>query len=162
MVKEFLLLIIIMKSSEILTNFVDKMRHNLLSELENGKITRTPSLFVPSIYFQLFFYIRVATNIRAYTGTGQIQVKTRIHSSYAKLSRGVRVKDPTTDLIFLRKTFLKPLYRVFCFIFFCRRLKPCFSLPGFVWIGPKSITYFCKYSNLCEWEALFTISALQR
>ena len=51
MVKEFLLLIIIMKSSEILTNFVDKMRHNLLSELENGKITRTPSLFVPSIYF---------------------------------------------------------------------------------------------------------------
>ena len=33
---------------------------------------------------------------------------------------------------------------------------------GFVWIGPKSITYFCKYSNLCDWEALFTISALHR
>ena len=51
MVKEFLLLIIVMKSSKILTNFVDKMRHNLFAELENGKITRTPSLFVPSIYF---------------------------------------------------------------------------------------------------------------
>ena len=50
-VKDFLLLIIIMKSSEILTNFVDKRRHNPYSELENGKITRTPSLFVPSIYF---------------------------------------------------------------------------------------------------------------
>ena len=51
-VKDFLLLIIIMKSSEILTNFVDKRRHNLFSELENGKITRTPSLFLPSsIYF---------------------------------------------------------------------------------------------------------------
>ena len=34
-VKDFLLLIIIMKSSEILTNFVDKRRHNLFSELEN-------------------------------------------------------------------------------------------------------------------------------
>ena len=82
--------------------------------------------------------------------------KTRIHSSYAKLSRGVRVKDPTTDLIFLRKNFLKPLSRVF-FANWCRRLKPVLA-----WIGPKSITYFCKYSNLCEWEALFTISALQR
>ena len=51
-VKDFLLLIIIMKSSEILTNFVDKRRHNLFSELVNGKITRTPSLFLPSsIYF---------------------------------------------------------------------------------------------------------------
>ena len=51
-VKEFLLLIIIMKSSKILTNFVDKRRHNLFSELENGKTTRMPSLFLPSsIYF---------------------------------------------------------------------------------------------------------------
>ena len=30
-------------------------------------------------------------------------------------SRGVRVKDPTSDLIFLRKTFLKPLSRR-CFL----------------------------------------------
>ena len=50
-VKDFLLLIIIMKSSEILTNFVYKRRHNLFSELENGKITRTPSLFLPSSIF---------------------------------------------------------------------------------------------------------------
>ena len=35
-------------------------------------------------------------------------------------SRGVRVKDPTSDLIFLRKTFLKPLSRVF-FAKSCRR-----------------------------------------
>ena len=77
-------------------------------------------------------------------------------------SRGVRVKDPTTDLIFLRKTFLKPLSRVF-FAKSCRRLiETGFSPPGFVWIGPKSITYFCKYSNLCDWEAFFTISALHR
>ena len=77
-------------------------------------------------------------------------------------STGVRVKDPTSDLIFLRKTFLKPLSRVF-FAKSCRRLiETGFSLPGFVWIGPKSITYFCKYSNLCDWEALFTISALHR
>ena len=33
-VKDLLLLIIIMKSSEILTNFVDKRRDNLSSELE--------------------------------------------------------------------------------------------------------------------------------
>ena len=51
-VKVFLLLIIIMKPSEILTNFVYKRRHNLFSELENGKITRKPSLFLPpSIFF---------------------------------------------------------------------------------------------------------------
>ena len=57
-VKDFLLLIIIMKSSEILTNFVDKRRHNLFSELENGKITRTPSLFLPSsIYIYIYIYI---------------------------------------------------------------------------------------------------------
>ena len=51
-VKDFLLLIIIMKSSEILTNSVYKScgrRHNLSSELENGKITRKPSLFLPSV-----------------------------------------------------------------------------------------------------------------
>ena len=53
-VKAFLLLIIIMKSSEILTNFVDKRRHNLFSELENGKITRTPSLFLPSSIYIFF------------------------------------------------------------------------------------------------------------
>ena len=53
-VKDFLLLIIIMKSSEILTNFVDKRRHNLFSELENGKITRTPSLFLPSSIYIFF------------------------------------------------------------------------------------------------------------
>ena len=47
-VKDFLLLIIIMKSSEILTNSVYKRRHNLFSELENGKITRKPSLFLAS------------------------------------------------------------------------------------------------------------------
>ena len=77
-------------------------------------------------------------------------------------STGVRVKDPTSDLIFLRKTFLKPLSRVF-FAKSCRRLiETGFSPPGFVWIGPKSITYFCKYSNLCDWEVLFTISALHR
>ena len=34
-VKDFLLLIIIMKSSEILTNFVYKRCHKLFSELEN-------------------------------------------------------------------------------------------------------------------------------
>ena len=51
-VKDFLLLIIIMKPSEILTNFVYKRRHNLFSELENRKITRKPSLFLPpSIFF---------------------------------------------------------------------------------------------------------------
>ena len=54
-VRDFLLLIIIMKSSEILTNFVDKRRHNLFSELENGKITRTPSLFLPSSIYFFFF-----------------------------------------------------------------------------------------------------------
>ena len=54
-VKDFLLLIIIMKSSKILTNFVDKRRHNLFSELENGKITRTPSLFLPSSIYIFFF-----------------------------------------------------------------------------------------------------------
>ena len=52
-VKDFLLLIIIMKSSEILTNSVYKRRHNLFSELENGKITRKPSLFLPSSIFVL-------------------------------------------------------------------------------------------------------------
>ena len=31
-----------MKSSETLTNFIYKRRHNLFSELENGKITRKP------------------------------------------------------------------------------------------------------------------------
>ena len=51
-VKDFLLLIIIMKSSEILTNSVYKRRHNLFSELENGKI-RKPSLFLPSSIFVL-------------------------------------------------------------------------------------------------------------
>ena len=50
-VKDFVLLIIIMKSSEILTNYVYKRRHNLFSELENGKITRKPSLFLPSSIF---------------------------------------------------------------------------------------------------------------
>ena len=50
-VKDFLFLIIIMKSSEILTNSVYKRRHNLFSELENGKITRKPSLFLPSSIF---------------------------------------------------------------------------------------------------------------
>ena len=50
-VKDFLLLIIIMKSSEILTNFVYKRRHNLFSELENGKITRS----LHSFYLLLFF-----------------------------------------------------------------------------------------------------------
>ena len=52
-VKDFLLLIIIMRSSEILTNLVYMRRHNLFSELENSKITRKPSLFLPrsSIYF---------------------------------------------------------------------------------------------------------------
>ena len=49
-VKDFLLLIIIMMSSEILTNFVDKRRQTLFSELENGKITRTPSLFLPFFF----------------------------------------------------------------------------------------------------------------
>ena len=52
-VKDFLF--IIMTSSEILTNFVDKRRHNLFSELENGKITRTPSLFRPSSIYFFFF-----------------------------------------------------------------------------------------------------------
>ena len=52
-VKDFLF--IIMTSSEILTNFVDKRRHNLFSELENGKITRTPSLFLPSSIYFFFF-----------------------------------------------------------------------------------------------------------
>ena len=50
-VKDFLLLIIIIKSSKILTSFVDKRRHNLFSELENGKITMKPSLSLPSIFF---------------------------------------------------------------------------------------------------------------
>ena len=50
-VKDFLLLIIIMKSSEILTNFVYKRRHNLFSELENGKITRS----LLSFYLLRFF-----------------------------------------------------------------------------------------------------------
>ena len=40
-----------MKSSEILTNFVYKRRHNLFSELENGKIRRKLSLFPPSLFF---------------------------------------------------------------------------------------------------------------
>ena len=52
-VKDFLFLIIIMKSSEILTNSVYKRRHNVFSELENGKITRKPSLFLPSSIFVL-------------------------------------------------------------------------------------------------------------
>ena len=43
-------------------------------------------------------------------------------------SRGVRLKDPTSDLIFLRKTFLKPLSRVF-FAKSCRRLKPVLACP---------------------------------
>ena len=42
-----------MRLSEILTNFVCKMRHNLFSELENGKIRRKPSLFLPSFFFSL-------------------------------------------------------------------------------------------------------------
>ena len=50
-VKDFLLLIIITKSSKILTSFVDKRRHNLFPELENGKITRKPSLFLHSCIF---------------------------------------------------------------------------------------------------------------
>ena len=50
-IKDFLLLIIIMKSSKILTSFVDKRRHDLFPELENGKITRTPSLFLHSSIF---------------------------------------------------------------------------------------------------------------
>ena len=76
-------------------------------------------------------------------------------------SRGVRVKDPTSDMIFLRKTFFETtLQSVFCEV--VKTIETGFSLPRFVWIGPKSITYFCKYSNLCDWEALFTISALQR
>ena len=37
----------------------------------------------------------------------------RIHSSYAMLSSGVLVKDPTSDLIFVRKTFWKPPPRCF-------------------------------------------------
>ena len=53
-VKDFLLLIIIMKSSKILTSFVDKTRHNLFPELENGKITRTPALFLHS---SISFYL---------------------------------------------------------------------------------------------------------
>ena len=55
-VKDLLLLIIIMKSHEILTNFVYKLkrRHNLFSELENGKITGKPSLFLPSSIFFFF------------------------------------------------------------------------------------------------------------
>ena len=52
-VKDSVLLIIIMKSSEILTNYVYKRRHNLFSELENGKITRKPSLFLLSSIFVL-------------------------------------------------------------------------------------------------------------
>ena len=53
MIGLYRLLIIIMKSNEILTNFVYKLkrRHNLFSELENGKITRKPSLFLPSSIF---------------------------------------------------------------------------------------------------------------
>ena len=43
-------------------------------------------------------------------------------------SRGVRVKDPTSDLIFLRKTFLKSLSGVF-FAKSCRRLKPVLACP---------------------------------
>ena len=65
-VKDLLLLIIIMKSNEILTNFVYKLkrRHNLFSELENGKITRKPSPFLPSSIFVssktlCFFYFLV-------------------------------------------------------------------------------------------------------
>ena len=54
-VKDLLLLIIIMKSSKILMNFVDKRRHNLFSERENGKITRTTALFLPSSIYILFF-----------------------------------------------------------------------------------------------------------
>ena len=54
-VKDFLLLIIIMKSSKILTNVLDKRRHNLFSELENGMITRMPSLFLPSSIYIFFF-----------------------------------------------------------------------------------------------------------
>ena len=57
--KDFLF--IIMTSSEILTNFVDKRRHNLFSELENGKITRNPSLFLSSSIF--FLRKRFATFI---------------------------------------------------------------------------------------------------
>ena len=124
-VKDFLLLIIIMKSSEILTNFVDKRRHNLFSELENGKITRTPSLFLPSSIFFLHTSNHKHTSLYGYW----IDTRTtRIHSSYAKLSREVRVKDPTADLIFLRKTFLKPLFRVF-FAKSSRRLKPVLAYP---------------------------------
>ena len=52
-VKDSLLLIIIMKSSKILASFVDKRRNNLFPELENGKITRTPSLFLHSSIFFL-------------------------------------------------------------------------------------------------------------
>ena len=43
-------------------------------------------------------------------------------------SRGVCVKDPTSDLIFLRKTFLEPLSRVF-FAKSCRRLKSVLACP---------------------------------
>ena len=50
-VKDFVLLIIIMKSSETLMNFIYKRLYNLFSELENGKITRKPSLFLPSSIF---------------------------------------------------------------------------------------------------------------
>ena len=39
-----------MKSSEILTNFVYKRRHNFFSELENGKIRRKLSLFPLSLF----------------------------------------------------------------------------------------------------------------
>ena len=57
-VKDFLLLIIIMKSSKILMNLVDKRCHNLFSELENGKITRTPALFLPSSIDIYTFFLR--------------------------------------------------------------------------------------------------------
>ena len=60
-VKDFLLLIIIMMSSEILTNFVDKRSQTLFSGLENGKITRTPSLLLPfffsSITLSPFYFL---------------------------------------------------------------------------------------------------------
>ena len=59
-----------------------------------------------------------------------------------------------------KNLFETTLQSVFCEV--VQTIETGFSLPGFVWIGRKSITYFCKYSNLCEWEALFTISALHR
>ena len=53
------------------------------------------------------------------------------------------MKDPTTDLIFLRKTFLKPLSRVF-FAKSSRRLKPVLACPDSCEWGGKVLRTFAS------------------